>query len=140
MNRQVLKAIFENGIEKLTNKGLKYVEVYHNDDSFDYVWMKGKALGAFKSFTQFNDYAFGGKKINDLSNYTFYSENGSQLTKHTYEKWQLIDISEIIKEYKKKLNGARDVLMVKDSIDGDWYFIFPDGKRVAEDDVWAEEE
>ena len=46
---------------------------------------------------------------------------------------------EIKAEYKDKLNGTKDVLLIKNDDDNKWYFLFPNGEEVEEEYIWYEE-
>ena len=133
MKKEVIKEIFEYGPQKTMSAGLKYVEL----DNGEFVWGNGRILGLFTSnFEQFNDYAFGGKKTGYL--YRFYKEDGTPLSKNLFREWQLIDDDEIKEKYRDKLNGVKDVLLVKNDDDDKWYFLFPNGEEVEEEYVWQE--
>lgn len=136
MNREVIKEILKWGPRPLMGKGLKYVAIDKPGEKIDFVWGNGRILGSFKGdFEQFNDYAFGGIRVN---NYRFYLEDGTPLTKNSYKEWMLEDADKIKEKYKNKLNGSNDVLIAKDADNENWYFLFPDGKRVKEEHVWQE--
>lgn len=134
MNKKVIIEIFESGPQRLMGKGLKYLSI---ENAGDFVFGNGRVLGFFYGdFEQFNDYAFGGKRL--LNKYKFYLEDGTPLTDNLYEEWMLEDAEEIKEEYRNKLDGSSDVLVAKDAEDKKWYFLFPDRERVEETEVWNE--
>lgn len=133
--REVIKEVMEFGsVRKMMGKGLRYVEIFHDGISQEFVWGNNRVLGLFVSFEQFTDYIFGGKK-GDEDLYYFYKENGEPYSPRGYHDWQIVRKDEIQKKWHPHLQGSNDVLLAQDM--DDWVFIFPDGSIFEDGEVWA---